>query len=74
MAFGGCVGLWAVGAPDDRTWAVIRSEFYLVVDGGSSDRAELHSALHNAGAQADDREPIGRVGWVWFGPLLGGRL
>ena len=36
-----------------------------MVDGGWSDRAELHSALHNAGAWADDREPIRR--WIGFG-------
>ena len=36
-----------------------------MVDDGSSDRAELHSALHNAGAWADVREPIGR--WVGCG-------
>ena len=38
---------------------------FLVDDDGSSDRAELHSALHNAGAWADVREPIGR--WVGCG-------
>ena len=43
-----------------------------MVDDGSSDRAELHSALHNAGAGTHDREPIGRgvgcsCGRFWFG-------
>ena len=47
------------------TGAVIRPGVFLVVDDGWSDRAELHSALHNAGAWADDREPIGR--WVGCG-------
>ena len=48
-----------------------------MVDGGWSDRAELHSALHNAGAWVDVREPIGRwvgcgVGRFWFGANASG--
>ena len=75
LAFGGCVGLGIRvsrggaearrrgGGQGDRSRCPLGG--FLVVDNGWSDRAELHSALHNAGAWADVREPIGR--WVGFG-------
>ena len=63
------------GGQGDRSFYPLGG--FLVVDGGSSDQAELHSALHNAGARADIREPIGRwvgygFGRFWFGANAGG--
>ena len=84
LAFGECVGLdrnlarsreAAKGGQGDRSFYPLGG--FLTVDGGWSDRAELHSALHNAGAWTDVREPIGRwvgcgVGRFWFGANAGG--